>query len=246
MTLVSYKRGKTELPPYLEALHDGKRRCSRGCGDCYVSCKCAERHALRLRSLHPARLPAHNCLLKLHFIWSQGKASFPNRICRILMTVSTPLMRLAIDRFFGSIILTTFTALFPVISRGPSLLSCAYIALVVWRRLSSDWGTQQSISLPLFTRGRKQMQLSERCFQRKIWGFHGGGYEECRLLGYINPVRTSQETHYLSATQSSRLMLWKIWGFLGGDYEECCLLGYKTQFVPHRRHITSPLHSPAD
>jgi hypothetical protein len=21
----------------------------------------------------------------------------------------------------------------------------------------------------------------------KIWGFHGGGYEECRLLGYKNP-----------------------------------------------------------
>jgi hypothetical protein len=33
----------------------------------------------------------------------------------------------------------------------------------------------------------------------KIFGFHGGDYEECRLLGYKNPVRTSQETlrlHY--------------------------------------------------
>jgi hypothetical protein len=28
----------------------------------------------------------------------------------------------------------------------------------------------------------------------KIWGFHGGDYEECRLLGYKTPVRTSQET----------------------------------------------------
>jgi hypothetical protein len=28
--------------------------------------------------------------------------------------------------------------------------------------------------------------------------------EECRLLGYKNPVRTSQETHYVSATESSR------------------------------------------
>jgi hypothetical protein len=27
-----------------------------------------------------------------------------------------------------------------------------------------------------------------------MWGFHGGDYEECRLLGYENPVRTSQET----------------------------------------------------
>jgi hypothetical protein len=38
-------------------------------------------------------------------------------------------------------------------------------------------------------------------------GFHSGAYEECRLLGYINPVRPSQETHYLSATELSQLML---------------------------------------
>jgi hypothetical protein len=59
----------------------------------------------------------------------------------------------------------------------------------------------------------------------KIWGLRGGDYEEC-LLGYKNPVRTSQETHYVSTTEHSRLMLCKIWGFHGGDYEEC-LLGYK-------------------
>jgi hypothetical protein len=28
----------------------------------------------------------------------------------------------------------------------------------------------------------------------KISSFHGGENEECRLLGYKNPVRTSQET----------------------------------------------------
>jgi hypothetical protein len=79
----------------------------------------------------------------------------------------------------------------------------------------------------------------------KIWGFHGCDYEECRLLGYKNPVRTSQETHYVSTTESNQLMLCKIWGFHGCDYEEC-LLGYKkSQFVPHRRYITSPLLSPA-
>jgi hypothetical protein len=61
----------------------------------------------------------------------------------------------------------------------------------------------------------------------KIWGFHGGDYEECRLLGYKNPVRTSQETHYVSTTETSQLMLCKIWGVRGGDYEECRLLGYK-------------------
>jgi hypothetical protein len=62
----------------------------------------------------------------------------------------------------------------------------------------------------------------------KIWGFHGGDYEEWRLLGYKTPVRTSYETNYVSTTESSWLMLCKIWGFQGGDYEECRLLGYKT------------------
>jgi hypothetical protein len=40
----------------------------------------------------------------------------------------------------------------------------------------------------------------------KICGFHGGDYEDCRLLGYKNPVRTSG----VSATESSQLMLCKI------------------------------------
>jgi hypothetical protein len=44
----------------------------------------------------------------------------------------------------------------------------------------------------------------------KIWGFHGGDYEECRFLGYKNPVRTSQEKHYVSTTESSQLMLCKM------------------------------------
>jgi hypothetical protein len=39
---------------------------------------------------------------------------------------------------------------------------------------------------------------------------YGCDYEECRLLGYKNPVRTSQETHYVSAPEHSRLMLCKI------------------------------------
>jgi hypothetical protein len=44
----------------------------------------------------------------------------------------------------------------------------------------------------------------------KISGFHGGDYEEWRLLGYKNPVRTSQETQYVSVTEPSQLMLCKI------------------------------------
>jgi hypothetical protein len=54
----------------------------------------------------------------------------------------------------------------------------------------------------------------------KISGSHGGGYEEC-LLGHKNPVRTSQETHYVSAKKLRRLMPCKIWGFHGGDYKGC-------------------------
>jgi hypothetical protein len=64
----------------------------------------------------------------------------------------------------------------------------------------------------------------------KIWGFHCGDYEECRLQGYKTPVCTSHKTHYVSATVSSRLMLCKIWGFHCGHYEECRLLGYKKPF----------------
>jgi hypothetical protein len=50
-----------------------------------------------------------------------------------------------------------------------------------------------------------------------IWGFHGADYEKCRLLGYKNPVHTSKETQYVSATEPSQLMLCKIWGSHGGD-----------------------------
>jgi hypothetical protein len=60
----------------------------------------------------------------------------------------------------------------------------------------------------------------------KICGFHGGDYEEFRLLWYKNSVCTSQETHYVSATQPSQLMLCKIWCFHGSGYEECRLLRY--------------------
>jgi hypothetical protein len=60
----------------------------------------------------------------------------------------------------------------------------------------------------------------------KILGFHSCDYDEC-VLGYKNPVRTSKQTHYVSATDPSQLMVRKIWGFHDGDYEECRFLGYK-------------------
>jgi hypothetical protein len=51
------------------------------------------------------------------------------------------------------------------------------------------------------------------------------GYEECRRLGYKNPVLTSEETHYLSTTYPIWLILCNIWGFHGGVYGEFRLLG---------------------
>jgi hypothetical protein len=43
-------------------------------------------------------------------------------------------------------------------------------------------------------------------------------------LTYKCLVRNSHQTHYLHATEPSRLWLRKIWGFRCGDYEECRLL----------------------
>jgi hypothetical protein len=48
---------------------------------------------------------------------------------------------------------------------------------------------------------------------------------------YKTPVRTSQETHYVSATESSQLILCKICRIHCGDYEECRLLGCDTVWV---------------
>jgi hypothetical protein len=52
--------------------------------------------------------------------------------------------------------------------------------------------------------------FSNFTYLSNIWSFHGGGYEECSLLGYKNPVRTSPETHYFSATDPILLILCKI------------------------------------
>jgi hypothetical protein len=62
---------------------------------------------------------------------------------------------------------------------------------------------QEELTVILYTDNSKSPR------QYRILGIEGGDYEECRLLGYKNPVRTSQETHYVSATEPSRLMLCK-------------------------------------
>jgi hypothetical protein len=47
----------------------------------------------------------------------------------------------------------------------------------------------------------------------KTSGFQDGDNEGCRFLRYIRLVHTSQETHYVSATELSQLMLCEILGF---------------------------------
>jgi hypothetical protein len=86
-------------------------------------------------------------------------------------------------------------------------------------------------TLPVTSNRRTLRRNASWLMLCKIWGFHGCPYEECSLLGYKNPVRTSEETHYVSTTESSRLMLCKIWGFHSGDYEECRLLRYQNQVI---------------
>jgi hypothetical protein len=60
-------------------------------------------------------------------------------------------------------------------------------------------------------------------------------------------ARTTQETHYVSATKPNWLMLF------GETVAVCCenhtehtntLCGQETQSAPHKKHITSPLQSP--
>jgi hypothetical protein len=67
--------------------------------------------------------------------------------------------------------------------------------------------THLSFGLPsgLFTSGFASKNI--KVFLCTISDFQGSDNEECRLLGYKNPVRTSQETHYVSAIEHNRLML---------------------------------------
>jgi hypothetical protein len=66
---------------------------------------------------------------------------------------------------------------------------------------------------------------------------------------YNISVRTSQETHYVSTTKPNRLMLFReiIAVYCENHTEHINKLrgqNIRIQFVPHRKHITSPLQSP--
>jgi hypothetical protein len=54
---------------------------------------------------------------------------------------------------------------------------------------------------------------------------HGSDYEECRLLGYRNAVRTSQETHYFYATEPSWLCCVRFEGFTAVTMKNAVFLG---------------------
>jgi translation initiation factor IF-1 len=64
---------------------------------------------------------------------------------------------------------------------------------------------------------------------------------------YVNPVRTSQETHHVTATKPNQLMLFgeTVAVYCENHTEHTnTLCGQNAEFVPHRKHITSPLQSP--
>jgi hypothetical protein len=60
-----------------------------------------------------------------------------------------------------------------------------------------------------------------------------------------NPVCTSQEIHYVSAIEPSRLILYRFEVLTAVTMKNVVFWDIKTQFVPQRRHITSPLQIPA-
>jgi hypothetical protein len=112
--------------------------------------------------------------------------------------------------------LQCFVTCWKVISAAPLGFLCLF-----WVNYNTPlrWLCCHSVFVSLVT----SRQQPKTC---KISGFHGGDYEECRLLGCKNSVRTSQETHYVSATEPSQIMLCKIWGSHSGEYEECRLLEF--------------------
>jgi hypothetical protein len=77
------------------------------------------------------------------------------------------------------------------------------LVLIIFVGGGTNWGSFETQTfIPIgFVCGRNLLLFHGRTTKK---------FEECRLLGYKNTVRTSQETHYVSITESSRLMLCKI------------------------------------
>jgi hypothetical protein len=115
----------------------------------------------------------------------------------------------------------------------PQLSSSSCLSLALLTSSSYTWSAYWYPVLNTYTEAPRcviphhGVLLLHRFFEISSSGSNTESCKEHLLLGYKNQVRTSQETHYVSAINLCRLMLWKIWGFHGGDYEECSLLGYK-------------------
>jgi hypothetical protein len=71
-----------------------------------------------------------------------------------------------------------------------------------------------------------------------ISGSPDSDHEECRPVGYKPPVRTSQETHYVFATQPSQLMPCKNSGFHGNDCEEIMSSGMLRRVALIRNEVS--------
>jgi hypothetical protein len=127
-----------------------------------------------------------------------------------------------------------------------------------------ELGTQLSAFLRCNSLIKTQWtRFSKFIWDCKIWGFHGSDYEECRLLGYkpssylkqtkTNSMALSPRANYTDwATATCRRNLVPTFvdrgvsrGQRSGSPTVVNLSFLDRQFVPHRRHITSPLQSPA-
>jgi hypothetical protein len=95
---------------------------------------------------------------------------------------------------------------------------------------------------------------NSRCLLRESYGTHKCTvWAECGDFIYKNSVRTSQETHYVSTKETNRLVLFRETvavycenhmehtNTLCGQNAETLYI--RIQFVPRRKHITSPLQS---
>jgi hypothetical protein len=87
------------------------------------------------------------------------------------------------------------------------------VAMVTRQTIITFWEIPhiRDYSVTVLSDAERSRYCHCRCIvYRSNKSMYGGAYEECRLLGHKTPVRTSQETHYVSATEPSQLMLCKI------------------------------------
>jgi hypothetical protein len=79
----------------------------------------------------------------------------------------------------------------------------------------------------------------------KISGIHGSDYEECRLLGYKNPVHTSQETHTCPLQSPAGLCYVRFEVFTAVNVNNVVFWDIKNPVRTSQETITSPLQSSA-